>query len=64
MKEGQEKEGRVCFFVNKKAAKKTLNVRCDTAGGTNARSGEKVFLVLFLQKKNIFLPSVSFTRLP
>jgi hypothetical protein len=40
----------------KKEAKKTLiPVGVGPAGATKARSGAKVFLVLFFQKKNFFL---------
>jgi hypothetical protein len=42
--------------VNKKEAKKTLiPAGIYRAGVTHARSGAKVFLVLFFQKKNCLL---------
>jgi hypothetical protein len=56
------KQVRVFFFVNEKEAKKTLLVPVGPAGGTPARSGANVFLVLFFQKKNCFLAN-AFSRL-
>jgi hypothetical protein len=51
--------GKQFFFVNKKEPKKTLLICWFPAGVSRARRGADVFLVLFFQKKNFFLPTTS-----
>jgi len=50
------------LFVNKKKQKNFDFFDVTSAGATQARSGAKVFLVLFFQKKNCFLKIIGIPR--